>query len=444
MVSSGVETPHAALKTGSLPRSSSIVRVLAFAAAGMLLTGIGFGVIPAWRSTNVNLIEVLKSANRGVQSGNTGARALIVFQMALTLALVAGTGLFVSSLERLRAAPLGYPVDNVVEAQLFPIPDGYKNLAAAAYYRDLLKKAEELPGVESACLSNFAPLFSIRYAQAVRFTNDSTGAGVAAQAYWASDNFLHTMRIPLIAGRDFGRRDSLMEPHTAIVSQSLSKCLSPDGDIIGRHVRLGAVMEDQDLEVIGIAADARLSSARADPTALYINLWQYSYSAKYGVLIMREQKAIDGFDGEVEKMVRDEGREYVQYIRTLNTSSITRCCRRDCSHGYRLLLERWRWCSPPPAYTDSWRITSRAAQERSASEWRSARLAAEFSDSFSAMRFGWRSWAARQDYCWRSRPFEPAYFVIAVAVLLLISGAAAWIPARRASRIDPITALRHE
>jgi putative ABC transport system permease protein len=225
---------------------------------------------------------------RSLLGRNGAARILIGAQIALTLVLVAGTGLFVSSLERLRDAPLGFGVNNVVEAQLFPVPDGYKNFTAETYYRDLLLNIEALPGVESASYSNFAPLFSSRYERPIWFTSDVAGAGGTALAYWVSDHFLRTMRIPLLAGRDFGRNDRTREARTAIVSLSLARRLSMTSDVIGRHIRFGTETENQDLEVIGIAADARLTNVRlADPATVYINLWQYSYSAKYGVLAAR-------------------------------------------------------------------------------------------------------------------------------------------------------------
>ena len=110
-------------------------------------------MIPAWRSSDVNLIEVLKATSRGVRTGAPRPVSLIAAQIALTLALVAGTGLFVSSLARLRDAPLGFRAENVVEAQLFPAPDGYKNFTAETYYRELLRQIEALPGVESASYS---------------------------------------------------------------------------------------------------------------------------------------------------------------------------------------------------------------------------------------------------------------------------------------------------
>jgi len=432
-------------------------RVLAFAVAATLLTGIGFGMIPAWRSSDVNLIEVLKATSRGVRTGSAAARFLIAAQIALTLALVAGTGLFVSSLARLRDAPLGFRAENVVEAQLFPAPDGYKNFTAETYYRELLRQIEALPGVESASYSNFAPLFSNRFAQPVRFTSDAAAAGVGAQTYWVSDNFLPTMNIPLMAGRDFGRTDSVRETHTAIVSQSLARRLSPANEVIGRHIRLGMGSEDQDLEVIGIAADARLANVREDPATVYVNLWQYSYSAKYGVLMVRERNLNAGFLHALENAVRGEGREYVQSVRTLEQQ------RESSLLPERLLASMslaFGGLALALASTGLYGLTAYDVASRTGEigirmalgatrhgvRWLvvgdALRLAGFGCTAGLLLALGAGRFAGTLLY--GVRPFEPVQISIAVAILLATSGAAAWIPAHRASRIDPLVALRHE
>ena len=293
-------------------RTSPDLRVLAFAAAVALITGIVFGVLPAWRSSNVNMGAALKQSIRGVPTGAAG-HVLISAQVALTLALVAGSSLFVSSLHRLRSVPLGLQTGGVVEAQLFPVPHGYENFSPEAYYRDLLTRVESLPGVESAYYSNFAPLGG-GYPQPVQFAADQESTARKTSVFWVSDGFLRTMSIPLLAGRDFARTDRARGVRTAIVSQSLARSLSPDGKVMGRHIRVGTESEDQDLEIIGIAGDARgLNGVRAESSPVaYINIWQYSYSAKYGVLVARTRHLSTGFVDVLRHTIRGAGHEYVE------------------------------------------------------------------------------------------------------------------------------------
>jgi predicted permease len=437
--------------------ASPDLRVLAFAAAMALITGIGFGVLPAWRSSDVNMATSLKQASRGIQAGAAG-RVLISVQVAFTLALVAGSSLFISSLDRLRHAPLGLQTGGVVEAQLFPVPHGYESFSPEVYYRDLLARVESLPGVESACYSNFAPLFGGGYPQPVRFTTDQEPDGRNAGAFWVSDGFLRTMSIPLLAGRDFERTGRAQGVRTAIVSKSLAKLLSPDERVVGRHIRVGTEPEDQDLEIIGIAADARLNNARAEQTPIaYINIWQYSYSAKYGVLVARTRSLSIGFIDLLRRTVRGAGHEYVEYARDL-----------DQQRENSLLEERLlAWFSTAfgllallLAATGlygllAYHVASRTGEigirvalgaTRANVRWLvigeavrlvSAGIAFGLLLTFIAGRFV-------QGFLYGVRAFEPGPVSVAVAVLASIAAVAAWVPAQRACAVDPLEALRHE
>ena len=430
-------------------------RVLAFAAAAILLTGIGFGVLPAWRSSNVNLLDALQSAARGVRIRSASGRVLVAAQIALALALVAATGLFVSSLQRLQRVNLGFRVSGIAEAQLFPLPNGYRDLQAAPYYQRLMQDVESLPGVESAGYSNFAPL-GTGYSRPVALTASTPGQGVVSDAYWVSDGFFRTMGIPLLAGHDFERDGA--GPATAIVSRSLADRLAPAGGIVGRHIRFGTDPEDQDLEIIGVAADARLTGSRAaNPPLVYINLWRYSHSAQYGVLVVRVRDLTPRFVESLRRTVRGAGHEYVEYARTLKQQ-------RDNS----LLPERLlAWLSSAfgvlalvLAATGlfglmAYQVAGRTGEIgiRVALGATRARIAwLILGDALRLAAIGITAGAALALAAGRSistllygvRPYAPAPLLLAAATLLATAALAAWIPARRAGRIEPLEALRHE
>jgi len=436
--------------------ASPDLRVLAFAAALALITGIGFGVLPAWRSTGVDMASSLKQTGRGIHSGAAG-RVLVSAQVALTLALVAGASLFVSSLQRLRNVPLGLQTGGVVEAQLFPVPHGYENFSPEAYYRDLLARVESLPGVESASYSNFAPL-SDGYPQPVRFTPGEETTGVRAGVFWVSDGFLRTMSIPLLAGRDFERTSRAQGVRTVIASQSLARLLSPRARVIGRHIRVGTEPENQDLEIIGIAADTRLDNAReGNSPVAYINIWQYSYSAKYGVLVARTRGLSTGFVDLLRRIVRGAGHEYVEYARDL-----------DQQRENSLLEERLlAWFSSAfgllallLAATGlygllAYHVASRTGEigirvalgaTRAHVRWLVVREALRLVSAGMAFGLLLTSVAGRfvQGLLYGVRAFEPGPVSVAVIVLTAIAAIAAWVPAQRACAVEPIEALRNE
>ena len=439
-------------------RASPDLRVLAFAAVIALITAMGFGVLPAWRSTDVNMATALKQSSRGIQTGAAG-RVLISAQVALTLALVAGSNLFVSSLQRLRNVPLGLQTGGVVEAQLFPVPHGYENLFPEAYYRDLLARVESVPGVESASYSNYAPLFGGGYPQSVQFTTGQESSARKTGVFWVSDGFLRTMSIPLLAGRDFERNDRAQGVRTTIVSQSLARLLSPDENVIGRHIRIGTEPEDQDLEIIGIAADARgLNGARAENSPIaYINIWQYSYSAKYGVLVARTRNLSTGFVDLLRRTVRGAGHEYIEYARGL-----------DQQRENSLLEERLlAWFSSAfgllallLAATGlygllAYHVASRTGEigirvalgaTRANVRWLVASEALRLVSIGIALGLLLTFLAGRfvHGLLFGVRAFEPGPVSAAVIVLAAVAAIAAWVPAQRACAIEPIEALRHE
>ena len=433
-------------------RISTDLTVLAFALVLALVTGIGFGIVPAWRSSDVELTASLRSAGRSVQGG-PGGRVLITVQVALTLVLVAGAGLFLSSLERLRSAPLGIRVDGVVEAQLFPVPHGYETFSPETYYRDLLQRAASLPGVESASYSTGSG-----GPERIRFTTAPDANGVEAGVYWISDGFLRTMSIPLVAGRDFARADRAQGVRTAIVSQSVARKLSSDRDVLGRHIRVGTDPENQDLEITGIAADAHLNGPRSERVeTVYINIWQYSYSARYGVLVVRTRDLSSGFIALLRRAVRAAGHEYVERAQDLkqeiDNSLLEERLLAWFASGFgllALLLAATGLYGLLAYYVASrtGEIGIRMALGASSASVRwlvmgqalplvSAGIAIGLVVTFIMGRL-------IQGLLYGTSAFDPSLILIAVAVLAGFGACAVWVPARRACAIEPLDALRHE
>ncbi len=433
-------------------------RVLGFAAAAIVLTGVGFGVLPAWRSSGVNLLDALQSAARGVRARSRSGRVLVATQMGLALTLVAATSLFVSSLERLRGANLGFRVSRIVVAQLFPLPNGYRGMDGISYYQRLMRDIESLPGVEAASYSNSAPLFSAGYSRPASLMTGNGGQGVVSAAYWISSGFFRTMGIPLIAGRDFESNGAAAGPRTAIVSQSLAYRLAPDGDVVGRRIRFGTDPEDQDLEIIGVAANARLTNSRvADPPMVYMSVWLRSFTAEYSDLMVRVRDVTPGFMDTLRRTVRGAGHEYVERTSTVEQQRDNALLPERLLAG---LSSAFGVLALVLAATGLFGLMAYEVAGRTGEIGIRIALGATRAD-IGRMIFGealalagaacaagvllaLAAGRSIQALLYGVQPFAPAPLLTAAAVLLATAALAAWVPSRRACRVEPVEALRHE
>jgi putative ABC transport system permease protein len=217
-------------------------RVLLFTSGSAFLALLIFAALPAWQVSDVNTAAVLKNASCPISRGRrTVRRGLIISQVALAFTLVMAAGLFVETFRRLDFQPLGFETKSVLNAHLMPLPGGYsQGFTGAIYYRDLLDRVQNLPGVRAARLAHFSPLFSRVFSRVVGSKDSMGPAMIHAPVEYVSDRFLTTMGIPLLQGRDFDRDDRPNSQQTAIVSVSLANRLFPRGDVIGKHISIGS------------------------------------------------------------------------------------------------------------------------------------------------------------------------------------------------------------
>src|SRR5260370_4555541 len=184
---------------------------------------------------------------------------LVSSQVALSLVLLLGAGLLAKSLERLRSSDLGFQMDNRLEVILYPRPEGYQNLDMNSYHMQLLERVSSVPGVLSVGYSNN----SIVGGREVGWQDDVSpepgdpAITAKARAYgtMVSPGFFRTLGIPLVRGRDFNQTDDGRHPHVAIVSSSLAERLFPDGDAIGKRIRIVA---NRNIEIEGVAGNERV------------------------------------------------------------------------------------------------------------------------------------------------------------------------------------------
>jgi predicted permease len=251
------------------------LRVLVFTVALSWAAGILFGLAPAWRATRVDLAPALKDNFRSSSSSPRSlfTKGLIVAQVALSLLLMIGAGLFLSTLFNLRRVDPGFNTSNLLLFDVEPGLSGYEKEPLANLYRQMSERIEAVPGVQSVTFSA-NPLLA-RSATEVGFYLPGANAAGEGEARPSGivhvnqvrENFLGAMEIPLLGGRAFTARDDGRAPKVAIVNQSFAKQFLSDGNPLGK--RFGFEPDEADgIEIVGLALDAKYTSQRdkAPPT----------------------------------------------------------------------------------------------------------------------------------------------------------------------------------
>jgi predicted permease len=251
--------------------------VLAFVMAVTMVTGILFGIAPALRGTGMNASASLKETSRSVVGTRSIlSKSLLVAQVAISLVLLVGAALFLRTLHNLRHVDVGFNPENVLLFRVSPQLNGYDEARIATLYRDLLARIGGVPGVRGVAMSQPALLTG---------SVNSTSIYIHGRAYAAesrerdsnsinrvvvSPSFLEVMGIPIVAGRGLTDRDNQTAPKVVVVNQAAVRQFFPDGNAIGQ--RFGSSLETTNqLEVVGVVRDAKYDSVRDPaPPTMYV------------------------------------------------------------------------------------------------------------------------------------------------------------------------------
>jgi predicted permease len=255
-------------------------RVLGFTLALSLLTGIVFGLAPAWRTTRVDLTPSLKDSGRGSSAVHRSllSRGLVVVQVALSLLLLVGAGLFVRTLLNLQRVDPGFNTQNLLLFEVQPSLIGYKDDKLRQIYGQISERLEAIPGVQGVTFSRMALLSqsssssSVFLREALNATPDSEGRikpSGEGYRHVVRENFLQAMGIPLLAGRAFGPQDDTNSPKVVVVNQTFANTFFPNQSAIGKRFTYDTKKPDE-LEIIGVCKDAKYTSQRDDvPPTVY-------------------------------------------------------------------------------------------------------------------------------------------------------------------------------
>ena len=245
------------------------MRVLGFTLGVTLLTTILFGLIPSLYSTRLNLTPVLKSTPTGTSSEAThrrfpGGKILVVTQVAVSVILLVSAGLFVRSLSKLGDVKLGYNLENLILFRVDGAPGGYKGAAIPRFQLDLLARISAIPGLRGATVSKDGLFSGSESADpiAVEGYTPKADESMHSRMDHVGPAYFSTLGIPILMGREIEAQDAPGSIRAAVINQTFARRFFPNTNPIGKHVRDTYSGNPAEMVVVGVAADAKYNDLR--------------------------------------------------------------------------------------------------------------------------------------------------------------------------------------
>lgn len=452
--------------TGGWVGTSLDWRIFAFTLAIALVSGLGFGVLPAWQVSAESAASTLRDQARSVASGGSQARwrkGLVIAQIAMCVVLLAGAGLFTKSLAKLLHHNPGFHSENLWTFTVDPSLNGYKTAQALSLYAQIRERLSQLPGVTAVSFCELGP-----------YTNSDASTSVSIQGYKptededmdsetniVSPNFFHMLGIPLVAGREFTDADALNAQKTAVVNEAFVKRFLRGRDPIGMHMSIHSGVP-LDIQIVGVVRNAQLGSLREITKPFYylpfLQVAQAIDPARQAVFLIRAQgedralsPAIHRIIGALDNAlpitamtqveIQIENSVYQDRAVAVLTSAsgllalllaslglygviAYAVSRRTAEIGIRMALGANRGSIVSLVLREVlWMVVAGAVIGVTAGLALSRAIASQL--------FG-------------VQPMDAAIFASAVGVLILVALVAGAAPTLRAARVDPMTALRYD
>ena len=434
-------------------------RMLAFCGAAAVLAALLFGLAPAFRTTRAELLQV--TTQRGTGGGSAPLmKTLVIVQVAISLVLLVAAGLFAGTLRNLQAVEPGFDTRNLLLFRVQPQLNGYKAAEMAALYSRMIERIESLPGVMSATFSRH-PLLSLSRRSSGITVEGVPAADAGAEVNIVAPNFFETMKIPLLLGRAFNQRDTAVAPHVAVVNQVFASKYFAGGNPIGRRFWFGDPSDSEPIEIVGMTRDAKYTDLR-NPTrpTIYVPFQQdVPGQANFEVrtagdpltLAPALRQAVREIDPnlplfEIKSQV-DQAREsvakemmFARLSTLLGTIALLLAAiglygtmsyavlRRTGEIGIRMAL-------------GARGTTVIGMVLRDALAMAAIGIAIGLPAAFAASR---ASHIVLDEVLFGLEPNDPFTMAAAAAILVSVAMLAGFVPARRASKVDPIIALQHE
>ncbi len=434
--------------------------VLAVAAALSILTGAIFGLAPALQATRVDVLPALKdmrASDRRSRFPVSLSHALIVSQIALSLLMLVAAGLFTRTLSNLQSVEIGFNRENLLLFQMNARPAGHKEPEISTFYEDLRKRFAAIPGARNASLAITSLIGEGHWGSPVVVDGQDTKGTVFVTV---GPQYFTTMQIPMLAGRQIEEQDRLGANPVAIVNQVFAKLNFGDVNPLGRHLTFGRTAKMQkEMEIVGVSTNARYGDLTEEiPPTIFVAYNQGSWPVGEMVFCVRTAGDPMAHVNTVRQIVhRADARVPVTRIRT-QAAQIDQTINQEIIFA-RLcttfaLLALLIACVGLYG-TMSYHVARRTGEigirmalgaPRGTVVWMVLRgvivlAAVGIAISVPAVLAGSK---LVESFLFGMKAKDPLALTVAVATLLCAALLAGYVPARRASRIDPMSALRNE
>jgi predicted permease len=462
--------------TGILPNELDLSlnwRVLVFTLTISLLVGVMFGLAPAWRATSLDLATSLKQSRRTTGAVSRLSKGLIVVQVALSLLLLVGAGLFIRTLYNLQQVNLGFNQESLLLFKLQPQQGGYKDERLLQFYQRLFARLDHLPGVRAATFGRVSLIAADNWTTTVLLPGETEKAAEdhIVNRQMARENYFAAMEILLLRGRGFTAQDDQRAPQVAIVNQTFAQKFFPNDDVLGKRVTL--TFGKREVEIIGVAADTKYMSQREELKPLLYTPWQQE-GAVIGEMYFALRTAGEptALAAAVRQVVRDLDSNLPvteissQTARAQATLGQERLSARLLSFfgGLALLLAAIG-LSGVLAYSVTQRtgeigirmaLGARSRDVLRLVIWQGMKLVLlglavgtltgyALTRLLASQYFASSSWQRQMaDQLYGVKGTDPVTFAAIASLLMLVALIACWLPARKAAQVYPLDALRHE
>ncbi len=441
--------------------------VLAFTLGVAVLTGILFGLAPAFRAARVDLSSVLKGTSRSIASSGSQAgrvpvgKILVVAQVTLSLVLLVVAGLFLRSFQNLAAVQIGYDSDHLLLFGFSPLSYGFKGPRGARLLKDMIERLDAVPGVRSASLMDNLLLGGSDSNSDIFVEGANPKTVEAPDSRWdmVGPNFFSTMGIPILYGREIGPQDSGNGQRVGLLNQTAAHYYFGDKNPIGSRIIVRTTEGPSDFVVIGVVADSKHGSVREKPQRrFYIPFFNPIGDAGYASVLVRTS----GDPAQAAPAIRAAVKQMAANLPLIEIQTMNQRLSQSLATDHT--ITRLSGVFGPLAMilvaiglygVMSYAVASRTSEigirmalgaQRGSVLWLISReslllvlvgvaigLPAIFAAGkwISSLLFG-------------VKPADPTTLALATALMFAAGILACYIPARRAMRVDPVVALRYE